>query len=203
MSHPKYELLKDYSEDDDLKKDEKLTSVSLKNGWMWILLLRQAWLNIKKLKLQYCLGFFACFIVVFVVSIMITLILRSPIIFLRLAEVKKSEIDVQTRIDSSIGYDKMNATLAKEILKNETIYDYTHSTSRFSFNQKVFRIENCQYNFLENYTLVYKSMTNETSCERDSYSGCILNNCPNTLNYDVCTNLPLANQKLTLILSLL
>lgn len=201
MSSPKYVLLKDHSDDSFNQKEEK-ASVSLKNGWMWLLLLRQAWINIKKMKLQYCLGFFACFIVVFVVSIMVTLILRSPIILLRLSEIKNSEIDIQTKIDWKIGYDRLNATLVREILKNESNHDYTQSTIRYSFIQKAFRIRDCQYDFLKNYSLVYKSMTNDSSCEYDKYYGCLLNNCPDTLTYDVCIDYFCISLKTNKILSL-
>jgi len=60
--------------------------VSLRSGALWSQLITQTWRNIKRSKINYCLGFTACFIVVFVVSLMVTVLSKSPLIFLRLAE---------------------------------------------------------------------------------------------------------------------
>ena len=44
--------------------------------------------RIRQQKVNYCLGFFACFIVVLVLSLLVTVIGNAPVIFLRLAELR-------------------------------------------------------------------------------------------------------------------
>lgn len=42
--------------------------------------------QVQKNKVSYVLGFMACFIVVFVVSLLLTVLAKTPVAFLRLAE---------------------------------------------------------------------------------------------------------------------
>ena len=65
--------------------------VSLRSPAIWAQLVRQTYRNIKRSKVNYCLGFTACFIVVLVVSLMVTVLSKSPLIFLRLAELQQGK----------------------------------------------------------------------------------------------------------------
>lgn len=60
--------------------------------------------DIRKNKVNYSLGFFACFLVVFVVSLVVTIIGNTPIVFMRLAELQVGEVDMRV-----IGDYKSNA----------------------------------------------------------------------------------------------
>jgi hypothetical protein len=46
------------------------------------------WRTIKKSKINFCLGFFACFIVVVIVAVLITVLGNTPVVFLKLAELQ-------------------------------------------------------------------------------------------------------------------
>lgn len=63
--------------------------ISLRNYQIWVQFLQQTWKNIRRSKINYCLGFSACFLVVFVVGLLVTILSKSPLIFLRLAELNK------------------------------------------------------------------------------------------------------------------
>lgn len=66
--------------------------------------------RIKKAKVNYILGFCGCFLVVFVVAVMYTVLANAPLIFLRLAEINEGEMDAvikpQYVRDGSINYNR-------------------------------------------------------------------------------------------------
>jgi hypothetical protein len=64
-------------------------SLSLRNCHVWLQFIRQTWRNIRRAKINYCLGFSACFIVVLVVGLLVSVLSKAPLIFLRLAELNK------------------------------------------------------------------------------------------------------------------
>eukprot|EP01116_Phalansterium_solitarium_P010119 TRINITY_DN2458_c0_g2_i3.p1 TRINITY_DN2458_c0_g2~~TRINITY_DN2458_c0_g2_i3.p1 ORF type:complete len:1000 (-),score=386.52 TRINITY_DN2458_c0_g2_i3:162-3161(-) len=84
-------------------------------GHLWLEFGRQTLVQIRNSKVNYCLGFSACFIVVVTVSVLLSVIGQSPVIFLRLAELKGGEIDVSCSAEQG-GIERLNYTLAAELL---------------------------------------------------------------------------------------
>lgn len=71
--------------------------------------------DIRKNKVNYILGFFACFLVVFVVSLVVTIIGNTPVVFLRLAELEVGEVDMEVRAARWSGSDNLNYTAVENI----------------------------------------------------------------------------------------
>jgi hypothetical protein len=90
----------------------------------------------------YCLGFCACFIVVVVVGLLLTIIGNTPIVFLRLGEltngtlqsnlplIPSGEVDIQTKSGGSSTGTKINHTLANELLTYAST-DYSYNSPRY------------------------------------------------------------------------
>jgi hypothetical protein len=72
--------------------------------------------DIKKNKVNYFLGFFACFLVVFVVSLVVTIIGNTPVVFLRLAEQQVGEQDMYVSSGNWNTNDRLNYTMVQSIL---------------------------------------------------------------------------------------
>eukprot|EP01130_Rhizamoeba_saxonica_P014410 TRINITY_DN6293_c0_g1_i1.p1 TRINITY_DN6293_c0_g1~~TRINITY_DN6293_c0_g1_i1.p1 ORF type:complete len:1033 (-),score=164.52 TRINITY_DN6293_c0_g1_i1:42-3140(-) len=88
------------------------------DGYLLIEFVKQNLSNIRKSKVNYCLGFSACFVVVFVVSLLVTILSRSPLIFLRLAELQNAEIDMMLTSGTWSGYEHLNYTKVSEVLED-------------------------------------------------------------------------------------
>lgn len=73
---------------------------------------------------DYTIGFCACFIVVLVVSVLLTIINDSPLIFLRLAELQNGEIDLELTASSS-ELQLLNYSLLDEYLSTDEQYSYS------------------------------------------------------------------------------
>lgn len=71
--------------------------------------------DIRKNKVNYVLGFFACFLVVFVVSLVVTIIGNTPVVFLRLAELDVGEMDMRIYAAPWSGSDSLNYTAIQDI----------------------------------------------------------------------------------------
>ncbi len=88
--------------------------------------------RIKEAKVNYFLGFSACFVVVLIVSLMVTIISNSPVIFLRLAELQKGEIDISCeREDAWWTHSRVNYTLAAATLKD---FSSAEESDQFSYH---------------------------------------------------------------------
>lgn len=75
-------------------KGEQIESKSVFfNFSLWLHFIHSHAQRIKKSKLNYLLGFFGCFLVVFVVAVMSAILSNAPLIFLRLAELQRGETD--------------------------------------------------------------------------------------------------------------
>ena len=72
--------------------------------------------DIKKNKVNYFLGFFACFLVVFVVSLVVTIIGNTPVVFLRLAEQQVGEQDMHVSSSAWNSDDRLNYSMVESIL---------------------------------------------------------------------------------------
>lgn len=113
-------------------------------GYLRLLFNRQRYLSkeffsitlnrIREAKVNYVLGFSACFVVVLIVSLMVTIIANSPVIFLRLAELQKGEIDIEcSPQDSFTPNTRLNYTLAAAVLEEEpdsSKDQYSYHTAR-------------------------------------------------------------------------
>src|SRR5690554_5870386 len=111
--------------------------------YLWKEFAKQTLRRIRDSKVNYCLGFFACFIVVVTVSLLITIIDNTPVvtfstyfafilkIFLRLAELEGGELDILISSHKTNG--RLNYTLLAEHLDS--------TDERFSFHSPRFRMD--------------------------------------------------------------
>ena len=80
--------------------------------------------DIRKNKVNYILGFFACFLVVFVVSLVVTIIGNTPVVFLRLAELEAGEMDMVVGAAKWSGWDALNYTAVESIHNLLTLHAF-------------------------------------------------------------------------------
>ena len=80
---------------------------------------------------QFFVGCSSVFLVVFTVSLMLTIIGIAPVIFLKLAESTNGEVDLILSNIPSSGSLRLNYTRIKNILENTGIQKYTYSSPRF------------------------------------------------------------------------
>jgi hypothetical protein len=80
--------------------------------------------DIRKNKVNYSLGFFACFLVVFVVSLVVTIIGNTPVVFLRLAEQQVGEQDMYVASGSWNNNDRLNYTMVQSIFEFQFIVNF-------------------------------------------------------------------------------
>lgn len=118
---------------EDKKSKSKGEAVSLLRGWVWVQFLRQTWMNIKGSKVHYALGFFACFLVVVVVAVLMSLLTQTPVIFLRLAETSRSEVDLHIDAGTFTGFSRLNYTLAKSLLTEPNEQFTSARTNKITF----------------------------------------------------------------------
>uniref|UniRef100_A0A6B2KXH2 ABC3 transporter permease C-terminal domain-containing protein n=1 Tax=Arcella intermedia TaxID=1963864 RepID=A0A6B2KXH2_9EUKA len=89
--------------------------------------------------MNYCLGFSACFLVVFVVSVLVTILSKSPLIFMRLSELDNGELDVMIRPDTS-KYGALNYT---QFQREDLPSNYRSSTPRRVHDTSVYFSTDC------------------------------------------------------------
>jgi ABC-type antimicrobial peptide transport system permease subunit len=89
--------------------------------------------DIRKNKVNFLLGFFACFLVVFVVSLVVSIIGNTPVVFLRLAELEVGEMDMEIRAAMWSRDYFLNYSAVENILSKETEYSYHSPRYKFSF----------------------------------------------------------------------
>lgn len=118
-------------------------------AWVWVRTRLTVWKQdcshtareIKRRKTNYCLGFCACFLVVLVVALLVSIISNSPIIFLRLSELEAGEIDLEVEAGSWTQYTRLNYTLVSELLSSED--KYTYNTPRYEYGVSAFSFKDC------------------------------------------------------------
>jgi len=93
--------------------------------------MRDIWRN----KITFILGFSACFLVVLVVAMMVSVLSHTPVVFLSLAELEQGEIDVTLQPMSSTGFDFFNYTLVSEILDEDPLFRF--HTPREYFTSRI------------------------------------------------------------------
>lgn len=133
--------------------------LALLNPSVWSQFLRQTWLNIKSSKTHYFLGFAACWLVVVVVAVLVSLLAQTPIIFLRLAETSNSEIDLSIDALSVTGYAGLNYTLMKTML---TESDEQHHSPRLSVGRLWSSAYRCDFGNSSDLSWLYTPKTTNT-----------------------------------------
>ena len=79
----------DFSEFYESVKNYKREIPNVKSTYQYLkLTLRES----RRSKITYCLGCLSCFIVVFVVALMVTILSHTPVVFLRLSELQEVNI---------------------------------------------------------------------------------------------------------------
>lgn len=139
---------------------------------VWLQFLHQTWLNIKSAKVHYLLGFLACWLVVVVVAVLVSLLNQTPVIFLRLSESSRSEIDLKIDAATITGFSRLNYTLAKSLL---TEPDEQWTSPRTSRARLFTNPSQCQYASSDNKNWLYSPM-GSSSCS----VSCPVANCPGT-----------------------
>lgn len=144
---------------------------TLLSPYVWLQFLRQTWLNIKAAKTHYFLGFAACWLVVMVVAVLVSLLAQTPIIFLRLAETSKSEIDIRIDAGDFTGFETLNYTRIKTMLTDPS--EQFHSPRLRLSRLWMSPPKSCTFPDQKNNSWLYQSLT-DTSCT----IGCPTANCP-------------------------
>ena len=96
----------------------------------------------KDQKVNYCLGFSACFIVVMVVSLLVTIVNNTPVVFLRLAELNQGEIDIIAVATNSSYTPKLNYTLISSNLANEDP-TFVYNSPRMVIGASALAVSDC------------------------------------------------------------
>lgn len=94
----------------------------------------QTWTQIKRHKASYALGFLACLVVVVVVACLLTVIGNAPVVYLRIAELDTSEIDISLSADTESSTGRLpylNYTQIAEILSEERL---SYHSTRWTFS---------------------------------------------------------------------
>ena len=139
------------SDDEDVSKDDKKKNKdgggikgSMQRMTMYLSFTTR---EMKRRKLSCCLGCCSCWLVVFCMAILLSLLDNVPAIFLRLAEVEKGEIDLQImsekRFGYSINYRQMKQELAGIETNQKNRYSY-HSPRIIIPSNFMFKLSACK-----------------------------------------------------------
>jgi hypothetical protein len=128
-------------ENNEEKKQQK-EPVNFKKSYLYWTFVRQTLQRINQKKISFCLGCGACFIVVLTVSLFVTIIANSPVVFLRLAELSSGEIDLEVWAGPWTGKGRVNYTTIAGIL-NEEGEEYSYHTARLRFGAWTWGEDSC------------------------------------------------------------
>lgn len=76
----------------------ELMREQLPSKYSFIQYTKQTIRDMKRNKLNYCLGFLGCFVVVFVVTIMLSVLSHTPVVFLKLSELEAVRKKISKKI---------------------------------------------------------------------------------------------------------
>eukprot|EP01125_Pyxidicula_operculata_P017807 TRINITY_DN6288_c0_g1_i1.p1 TRINITY_DN6288_c0_g1~~TRINITY_DN6288_c0_g1_i1.p1 ORF type:complete len:684 (-),score=67.92 TRINITY_DN6288_c0_g1_i1:50-2053(-) len=147
------------------------------NFQLWFQFIKTTFNNIRKAKINYCLGFFACFIVVFVVSILVTLLSQSPLIFLRLSELDNGEMDVMVKAGGWSGFSYLNYTYIETAILPDEPFN-SHTPRRVNSVTIYFGSE-CSDRDPNEVSWKYKPLGTDDYCSSGS-KNCFEKHCPST-----------------------
>ncbi|EFA79184.1 DUF214 family protein [Heterostelium album PN500] len=126
-------------------------------------LLLHTYNNNRRNKMSYCLGFSACFLVVFVVSLCVSIISNTPVVFLNLSEVSSGEIDIQVEPASWTEALTLNYTMISSLLNDN---DESYHTPRLINNVYVVAANDCPRGDVSSQLWKYHNRTaGGTKCE--------------------------------------
>ncbi|KAM9977270.1 hypothetical protein ACTFIR_011129 [Dictyostelium discoideum] len=92
-------------------------------------------------KLSYLLGFSACFLVVFIVSLCVSIITNTPVVFLSLSEASVGEMDMVLTPGSWTLSDQLNYTMLSELLAgtykepNGSYFDDNNNNNQYELEE--------------------------------------------------------------------
>ncbi|GAM17947.1 hypothetical protein SAMD00019534_011220 [Acytostelium subglobosum LB1] len=109
--------------DKNLPRSRKYWNALKRWSYFFKHLLLHTFNNNRRNKLSYLLGFSACFLVVFVVSLCVSIISNTPIVFLNLSEVSSGEMDIKVMPGQWSMSTNLNYTLISQLL-NEPSQSY-------------------------------------------------------------------------------
>jgi len=80
-------------------------------------LLKHTWKSVKRSKVNFCIGLSACFLVVVVVAVLVSVLQTTPIVFLRLSELLAGEVDCRIKVRGSLAEDySLNYTEIQQLV---------------------------------------------------------------------------------------
>jgi hypothetical protein len=155
---------------------------------LWWQFIRQTGSNVRKSKVNYCLGFTACFVVVFVVALLVSVLAKAPIIYLRLGELNNGEVDVQLNAAPFTGYARFNYSLVAELLaQNDAKGKYSYHTPRIHLGLYILAANSCRVR-ADPYDPTWKYRPpswDSTSTCGERPTSCMWNVCPSRLGVTV------------------
>eukprot|EP00007_Cunea_sp_BSH-02190019_P001337 CAMPEP_0174241540 /NCGR_PEP_ID=MMETSP0417-20130205/23696_1 /TAXON_ID=242541 /ORGANISM="Mayorella sp, Strain BSH-02190019" /LENGTH=1110 /DNA_ID=CAMNT_0015320789 /DNA_START=233 /DNA_END=3562 /DNA_ORIENTATION=- len=144
----------------------------------------------------YLLGFFSCFLVVFTVALLVSLLSHSPVVFMRLAELIRAETDLIVDAGDWTGHSFLNYTFITEVVDGVAEVNvsvdgalharpsiaeekYSYSTPRHWWSVKITGSGNCKRKDLDPYELGWKFLpTAEHHCHPErNPEDCFKSNC--------------------------
>ena len=123
--------------DEDGETEKKVSKVLGTIGY-WI---HEALLQIRFHKASYALGFLACLMVVVVVAVLLSIIGNAPVVYLRIAEMQESEMDVRVRAMSPLELQFVNYTqVARALARGSDAERFSYHSLRWEmYDQLVYR----------------------------------------------------------------
>lgn len=138
-------------EDEGTKEKGKRRTRVLRTMGYW---LHEALLQIRFHKASYALGFLACLMVVVVVAVLLSIIGNAPVVYLRIAEMQESEMDVRVRAMSPLELQFVNYTqVARALARGDNAERFSYHSLRWEmYDQLVYRCSEDVYTQFGNST---------------------------------------------------
>ena len=145
---------------------------------------------VKRAKLNYLLGFSACFLVVTVIAVVDTSLAMAPVVFLRIAEAGNGEIDLTLNAGKWTGYQMLDYNQISELLDDN--YTLSFHAPRITIpNTNLYLDSDCSRGVGEEpssldwkYTGIDSNpnVTNRACKKKENTpTGCFLERCPSVL----------------------
>lgn len=99
--------------------------------------------EVRRNKMQFALGCTSIFLVVVIVSVSISTLQYSPVLFLGLAESQSGEIDLSISATSRTGFSGLNYTLISSFLSDHGDASMQYHTPRHTFEADVYSGKDC------------------------------------------------------------
>ncbi|KYQ91201.1 DUF214 family protein [Tieghemostelium lacteum] len=168
--HP--QQLLDFDDNDKIEKEDFSKNVNWQKRWKikfrnlmyhWKHYIYHTWYQNKRNKLSYLLGFSACFLVVFIVALCVSIISNTPVVFLSLSEASVGEMDIIIEPGSWTLSDQANYTLISQLLSN--VEDDTYHTPRIISSVYTINAQSCPDGDLNSNGWKYHGLSGGTYCQ--------------------------------------